>query len=99
MIVIGFVFFIAIKSHIRTLMITGGTIGFIIIYLACILMLETLVKRLKTHTTIKSTILYSICHGVKQVIDNRKMATKLSLLYWGFCILGFWCLQIGRAHV
>lgn len=89
-IAIGSLFFIAIKSRIRTLMITGGLVGSIIIYLAGILMLETLVKRLKTHTTIKSTILYSICHGIKQVIDSRKMTTKLSLLYWGFCILGFW---------
>lgn len=79
---------ITIESGVRTVIITGLTIGTIIGYLGCILLLETLVKRAKTHTLWKSTILYAIFHSIKQLIDNRKISTKLFIYYWGFCILG-----------
>ena len=88
-ITIGIAFFIVMASGIRTLMITGVTIGSIIIYLGSILLLETMIKRIKTHTVWKSTILYSILHGMKEIIDHRNISTKLILFYWGFCLLGF----------
>lgn len=86
---IGVMFFVAIDSGIRTIIITGFTIGFVIIYLGCILMLETLVKRLKTHTMLKSTIIYSILRSIKELVDNFQIATKLIIFFWGFCLLGF----------
>lgn len=86
---IGSVFFTAVDSGIRTIIITGLTIGAVIIYLGCILMLETLVKRLKTHTMLKSTIIYSILHNIKELLDNLQITAKLIVFFWGFCILGF----------
>lgn len=85
----GFACFTSINSNIRTIIITGITIGSIIIYLGCILLLETIVKRMKTHTVWKSTLLYAIGHNIKQLIVNRKITTKLILFYGGFCILAF----------
>ncbi len=86
---IGIACCITIETGIRTLIITGFTIGIIIMYLGAVLMLETIVKRIKTHTVWKSTIIYSILHGIKLLIDNRKTSTKLILYYWSFCLLGF----------
>ncbi len=52
------------------------------------LLLETVVKRMKTHTLWKTTMLYMIGHGIKTVFDNRKFSTKLVLAYGGFCLAG-----------
>lgn len=86
---IGLVFFLAINSSISAIIVTGVSIGTIIVYLAGILLLETIVKRIKTHTLWKSTILYKIGHGIQLLIENRKISTKLILFYWGFCIIAF----------
>ncbi|MCI9177841.1 MAG: sensor histidine kinase [Clostridia bacterium] len=93
-ITIGFAFFIVLGSSVRTIIITGITVGSIIVYLGCILLLETMVKRIKTHTVWKSTLLYAILHGLKEIIDHRNISTKLILLYWGFCLLGFFTTTI-----
>ena len=89
--IIGFsmIFFVALKSELRAVIFSGVTIGTIISYLGAILLLETVVKRMKTHTLWKTTLLYMIGHGIKTLIDNRKIATKLTLAYWGFCAVGF----------
>lgn len=88
-IAIGTSFFITIPTGIRTLMITGLTIGIVIIYLGFVLLLETMIKRIKTHTLWKSTLIYSILQGIKDFINHRNISTKLAIFYWGFCILGF----------
>lgn len=86
---IGVGCFAAIGSEIRAIIFSGIVIGSLIIYLAGILLLETIVKRMKTHTLWKTTILYMIGHGLKTLVNNRKIATKLILFYGGFCIIGF----------
>lgn len=80
--------FIAINSELRAVIFSGVVIGVLIIYLAGMLLLETVVKRMKTHTLWKTTILYMIGHGIKTVFDNRKFSTKLVLAYGGFCLVG-----------
>ncbi len=80
---------IFIETRIKALIITSLTVGTIILYLDGILMLETIVKRIKTHTLWKTTILYSICEVIKKLIKNRKITTKLILAYGGFCSVGF----------
>lgn len=86
-IAIGMGCFITIKSDIRAVIFSGITIGTIIAYLGAMLILETIVKRIKTHTLWKTTILYMIGHGIKTLIDNRKICTKLILFYVGFCMI------------
>lgn len=85
---IGASCFIALNSELRAVIFSGIVIGALIIYLAGMLLLETIVKRMKTHTLWKTTILYMIGHGVKTVFDNRKFSTKLVLAYVGFCLIG-----------
>lgn len=85
---IGISCFAAIVSELRAVIFSGVVIGCLIIYLASMLLLETVVKRMKTHTLWKTTILYMIGHGIKTVFDNRKFATKLVLAYGGFCLVG-----------
>ncbi len=80
---------LAVNISIVSFVAIGFTTGILIIYLTLILMLETIVKRIKSHTLIKSTICYSIFKGAKSVVDNRNIATKLILFYGIFCILGF----------
>ena len=86
---IGMLFFATLQSDIRAVIFSGIVIGSIIIYLSGILLLETIVKRMKTHTLWKTTLLYMIGHSIKTLIDNRKITTKLMIFYWGFCIIGF----------
>lgn len=85
----GMMFFVALQSEFRAVIYSGVAIGTIISYLGAILLLETVVKRMKTHTLWKTTLLYMIGHSIKTLIDNRKIATKLTIFYWGFCIIGF----------
>ena len=80
---------LAVNISIVSFVAIGFTTGILIIYLTLILMLETIVKRIKSHTLIKSTICYSIFKGAKSVVDNRNIATKLILFYGIFCILVF----------
>ena len=80
--------FIAVNSELRAIIFSGVIIGALIIYLACMMLLETVVKRMKTHTLWKTTILYMIGHGIKTVFDNRKWGTKLVLAYGSFCLAG-----------
>lgn len=80
--------FIAVTSELRAVIFSGVVIGTIIIYLAGMLLLETVVKRMKTHTLWKTTLLYMIGHGIKTVFDNRKWGTKLILAYGSFCLVG-----------
>jgi len=81
--------FVTMQSEIRAIIFSGVIIGSLIIYLASMLLLETVVKRMKTHTLWKTTVLYMIGHGLKTLIDHRKITTKLALLYGGFCAIGF----------
>ena len=85
---IGVSCFVAVTSELRAVIFSGVILGALIIYLAGMLLLETVVKRMKTHTVWKTTILYMIGHGIKTVFDNRKFSTKLVLAYGGFCLAG-----------
>lgn len=85
---IGIACFAAINSELRAIIFSGVVLGALIIYLAGMLLLETVVKRMKTHTLWKTTLLYMIGHGIKTVFDNRKFSTRLVLSYMGFCLVG-----------
>ena len=85
---IGASCFVSVNSELRAVIFSGVIIGALIIYLAGMLLLETVVKRMKTHTLWKTTMLYMIGYGIKTVFDNRKFSTKLILAYGGFCLAG-----------
>lgn len=71
--------------------IIGIITSLIFIYLMLILLLETIVKRIKTHTIIKSSLIYAIFHQIAELVRNRKITTKLVLFYGSFCLAGFIC--------
>lgn len=60
--------------------------GLGICYLACILFLETFVKRLKTHTFFKTTFAYWTYQKAKLVFDNFNVSLKVGILFAGFVI-------------
>ena len=84
-----FIFAMAVQIPIRTILALGVAVAIFVIYVTLIIMLETIVKRLKSHTLLKTTIIYSIFKGAKSIIDNRNITIKLILFYGLFCILGF----------
>ncbi len=88
---LGILCFTFITSEIRAIIFSGAVIGCILIYLGGILLLETIIKRMKTHTLWKTTLLYTIGHAIKTLIDNRKITTRLVIFYGGFCFIGFIC--------
>ena len=63
--------------------------GIGIIYVDSIVLLETIVRRIKVKMLWKTTLIYAIYKALKKLIDNRKIMTKLFIYYWGFCIIGF----------
>lgn len=88
LIVIGMMGFVTIDSGIRAIIFSGVTIGGIIAYLGAMLILETVVKRIKTHTLWKTTFIYLIGHCIKKLYNDRRITTKLIMFYGGFCLLG-----------
>lgn len=64
-------------------------IDFILFYIFSIITLETIVKRIKAKTLLKSTIIYFICHEIKKAYVNRKVTTKVILLFLAFSIILF----------
>ena len=63
--------------------------GIAILYINAIILLETIIKRIKAKMFWKTTLIYAICKAIKKMIDNRNIMTKLFIYYWGFCIIGF----------
>ena len=95
---IGACFTISVNgvSNLATLVlaITIMAFGFFIIYLACILFFETVVKRLKTHTFIKTTIIYWIYIKIKEFLDDVKITKRFILYFIIFIIANLICFAI-----
>lgn len=66
-------------------------IGLSIVYMSCIMLFETVVKRLKTHTFVKTTFIYWCYEKLKQIIGNMKMTFKVGTIFAGFLII-YWIL-------
>ena len=69
-----------------TLAISIMAVGLLIMYLACILFFETLVKRLKTHTFVKTTFAYWLYVKIKDFMADLKMTKKFVLYFILFII-------------
>ena len=76
------------------LMLSSVGVGFLIIYFACILFFETLVKRLKTHTFVKTTIAYWIYTKLKDLMQNIKVTKRFILYSILFIIANLICFGI-----
>ena len=69
-------------------------VGFLIIYLACILFFETVVKRLKTHTLIKRTFAYWVYEKIKGFLSDIKITKKFILYFILFILANLICFGI-----
>lgn len=69
-------------------------IGLFIIYMACILLFETIVKRLKTHTFIKTTFIYWLYKKFEYFVKDLKITKKLVLYFILFTIANLICFGI-----
>ena len=70
------------------------SVGFLIIYLACIMLFETIIKRLKTHTFIKTTIVYWLYKKIEELIQNIKITKRFILYFVSFGIINLICFGI-----
>lgn len=61
--------------------ITFVGVGILIIYLACILFFETVIKRLKTHTFIKTTFAYWLYKKIKNFSQNMKITSNFIVYF------------------
>ena len=87
---IGTVFIVSVNS-VSTLVsfimaMSVIAVGLIIIYLSCIMLFETIVKRIKTHTFVKTTIAYWLYIKIKEFIGDMKITKKLVLYFILFII-------------
>ena len=55
--------------------------GIAVLYVNMIVLLETIVKRIKARMLWKTTLIYAIYKAIKKMIDNRKIMTKLFIYY------------------
>ena len=69
-------------------------VGIFIMYLACILFFETVVKRLKTHTFIKTTFIYWIYDKIRGFLKDIKITKKLVLYFILFILANLVCFGI-----
>lgn len=74
-------------------------VGLIIAYLACIMLLETIVKRLKTHTFIETTFIYWCYAKMKQIISNIKVTIRIGIAFAGFVIANWILFASGESFV
>ena len=77
-----------------TLELSVVAVGILIIYLACILFFETIVKRLKTHTFVKTTIAYWLYRKIKESVNNIKVTKRLILYFVLFICANLICFAI-----
>lgn len=77
-----------------TLELSVVAVGILIMYLACILFFETVVKRLKTHTFIKTTIAYWLYIKIKESLNNVKITKRLILYFVLFICANLICFSI-----
>ena len=68
--------------------------GLVIIYMSCIMLFETIVKRLKTHTFIKTTFAYWLYLKINDFVKNIKITKKLILYFIIFTIANLICFGI-----
>ncbi len=80
----------SIAAIISIICIVLGLTG---IYVSLILLLETIVKRLKTHTLIKTTIAYLVYQRMKLIFDNMRISLRVGILFVGF-VVGNWLIYI-----
>ena len=62
-------------------------------YVVNIVLLETIVKRLKTHTFIETTFVYWIYKQIKEMMENTKVSLRVSILFIGF-IIANWLIYV-----
>ena len=61
--------------------ITFVGVGILIMYLACILFFETVVKRIKTHTFMKTTFVYWVYNKIKNISQNMKITNNFIVFF------------------
>ena len=61
--------------------ITFVGVGLLIIYLACILFFETVVKRIKTHTFVKTLFIYWLYKKLKAISRNMKVTSNFMIYF------------------
>src|SRR5699024_1946219 len=69
-------------------------VGFFIMNLSCILYIKTVVKRLKTHTFIKTTFIYWIYDKIRGFLKDIKITKKLVLYFILFILANLVCFGI-----
>lgn len=90
LLLIGFVFcgiVFGIGTNIAAIIsIICIAIGMIGLYIIMILFLETIVKRLKTHTFIKTTFAYWFYEKMNMIFSNMKVSLRVGVAFAGFVI-------------
>ena len=77
-----------------TLAISIMAVGILIMYLACILFFETVVKRVKTHTFIKTTFAYWIYIKIKGFMLELKITKRFVLYFIAFILANLFTFAI-----
>ncbi len=86
--IIGFmIIMLAMEFNYETILITLVLIGTIIMYYACILGLETLVKRIKVKAFWRTTLIYIIIQKIIYIFQNINLFIQTLLIYGMFAIV------------
>ena len=66
--------------------LTFAGVGSLIIYLACILFFETVVKRIKTHTFVKTLFIYWVYKKIKELSKNMKITNNFIIYFSAYLL-------------
>ncbi len=95
---VGLGFFAALDSENISIILTGISIGAVIVYMSMVLLLETIIKRIKSKTLFKNTVTYRIIRWISNVIKsmtrNASMTVKIILVVVTFIVLNVICFSI-----
>ncbi len=95
---IGAGFVAAVYSDNLIVMCTGIITGTVIMYMAGVFTLETLIKRIKSKTLIKSTLTYRVLRRIKNIIlimtKNANITLKLLWIFIVFVLINVICISL-----
>lgn len=82
----GGIFFGIATNITAVVSVVGITIGLVVIYACCIWLLETIVKRVKTHTFMKTTFAYWLYQKVNLAFSHMKLSLQIGIISAAFAV-------------
>lgn len=86
MFLISMIFFVIGSDFPFFIALVFMSIGVAVVYVTCIVLFETIVKRIKTHTFVQKTFLYWLCKQINMAMNHMKTSVKVVIFLLVFLV-------------